>query len=81
MLDHLSGGQRAEPRRRAMILTAREANQESGGEQIARPGRIDHLVDRRRGDRDGLAILDSDCALRPLGDDQRRNMDLELVEC
>ena len=47
MLDHLRGRDRAESRGVAVILVAREPNQESGREQVARAGRVDEFVDRR----------------------------------
>ena len=53
MLDHFGGRQCAELRGGAVILAAREPDQEAGGEQIARAGRIDQLVDRH-----GLHRLD-----------------------
>ena len=45
MLDDLGGSDCSEPERRLQALPARIADQESGGEQIAGPGRVDHLLD------------------------------------
>ena len=42
MLDHLGRRQRAEPRRGAVVLAARQADQEAGREQIAGAGDVDH---------------------------------------
>ncbi len=47
MLDHLAGGERAEPARGRVVGAAGEAAEEPGGEEIAGAGRVDHLLDRR----------------------------------
>src|SRR5579872_1638754 len=47
MLNHLGGRERAEPSASAVVGAARETGQEAGGEQIARPGRIHHPLDRK----------------------------------
>src|SRR6267154_2232161 len=48
MLDHFGGGERAELGGSPVVLIARKPDQEPRGEQIARAGGIDELVDRRR---------------------------------
>src|SRR5712691_11958253 len=50
MLDHLGGGERAEPRRGRKIDAAREPEQKSGREQVPGAGGIDQPLDRKRGD-------------------------------
>src|ERR1043165_3915660 len=51
MLDASRRRERAEPRGGAVVLAAREAHQESGGEQVARNRGVDQPVDRRGLDR------------------------------
>ena len=63
MLDHLGGRERAEPRAVAMVLAARKPGHEPGGEQVARAGRIDELVDRRGRHRLVAFARDHDAAL------------------
>ncbi len=48
MLDDLGRRQRAEAGRGAVVLAARQADQETGGEQVAGAGDVDHTVDRHR---------------------------------
>ena len=48
MLDHFRGSERAEAGGSAVILAVRMPDQESGREQIAGAGDIDHAFDRHR---------------------------------
>ena len=48
MLDHLGGGERAEPSAGAVVGAAREPGQKSRREQIAGAGRVDDALDRER---------------------------------
>ena len=48
MLDHFGSRQRAEAGGGAVVLAARQPDQETGGEQIAGAGDVDHAVDRHR---------------------------------
>src|SRR5262245_62750781 len=48
MLDHLGGGERPEPCGGAIVDATRQPDQEAGGEQVARPGRVDDTFDAVR---------------------------------
>ncbi len=54
MLDHFGGGERAHTGGGAVILAVRMSDQESGGEQVAGAGDIDHFFNRH-----GLHRLDA----------------------
>ena len=69
VLDHLGRRQRPEPGTIALVGAARQPDQESGREQVAGAGRIDHLVDRLRPHRVVLLARDDQAALLAAGDD------------
>ncbi len=48
VLDHFGGGERAQPAGGLMAGAAHQAEQESGGEQVAGAGGVHHPLDRER---------------------------------
>ena len=63
MGDDFGRGDRAGFEAASKLAPAAAAGEEAGGEQVAGAGRVDDLVDRRRGDLDSLAALDRDRAV------------------
>src|SRR5262249_14955585 len=70
MLDHLGRGERAESRRSAIVGAAREPDQKSRREQIARSGGVDHALDRARRTGVGLLAAHDQAALLAARDDR-----------
>ena len=56
MLDDFRRRQRAEPSALLRIAATRQTREETGGEQIARAGRVHHLIDGERRHHVDLAV-------------------------
>src|SRR5258708_1078878 len=63
VLDHFGRRNRPEPRRALMVRPLREAEQEAGGKEIARAGRVHHPLDPAGRHREDALARDHDAAL------------------
>ena len=70
--DHLGGSDRTESATLRDVGARGEAMEESGGEEIARSGRVDDGRHRDGGHLDELVARDHHASLRPAGDDGHR---------
>ena len=80
MLDDLGGRQRAEPAAGGHVAAPREAGEESGGEHVARAGRVDEPRDREGGRLPCALAFDHDAALLGAGDDSEHALGAQRVE-
>src|SRR6185437_7905788 len=80
MADHLGGADRPQPQAFLQRAAANVAEQETGGELVARTGGIDDVLDRLGGDFGAFARCDRDRALLAASDDEYRNPARKLLD-
>src|SRR3954453_1512073 len=79
MLDHFGRGERAKPRRSAIVVAARKPHQEARGEQVASAGGIDDALNRQRMNRISLLTRNDEAALLATGPHTKSHVGAQRV--